>query len=142
MATEEQIAAMTNEQIAAEVKKAGLRVVPLDHVTELENLAKRIDGLTLESHESHDAAIETRDGMKQLGEDMKLLLEIRGEIGKIWRRVTDLERADAAKTEALKSFETDITGIHKRLVVVEETFTKKSPRIPRAIARRKKGKRK
>lgn len=146
---------LTNEELRAQVERAGLRLVPKDAL-DIELLDKRLDNLTTEARESHAATLATRGDIKQLVDDMKLLLEIRGEIGKIWKRVTDLEaagptvssrvayleNAKVAHAETLMSHEQDITGLHKRIAIVEEITTKKPPKIPRALARRKKAKKK
>lgn len=147
---------LSNEELHAEVAKAGLRLVPKDHVTELENLTKRIDRLTLESEGSHAASIATKTAVTEMTDDIKPLLqeirqelrETRQEVRAVVVRVTYLESAKASHAETLtelardaRSHESDITGLHKRIAVVEETLTK-NPRTPRRKKSKRKGPRK
>lgn len=137
------MADLSNEELRAEVAKAGLRLAT-NADDELEKLKKRLDIFMNQAVQAFDAALDTRKAQTALGDQLiPLLNDIRSELGAHRTRISDLERAkaaleksDAAIASALTEHEKDITGLHKRLIVVEETLTKKPAK------RRKKSKRK
>lgn len=128
-----------NRQLQDMVASRGMRLVPIDSVTDVEQIEHRLDILATEATAAFTASKASAEAQKVLGDQIyPLLTEIKAALGDVTGRVSYLERAKTAHAESIVSLEravgscgtqiisqgTQITGIHERLAIVEDLTRK------------------
>jgi chromosome segregation ATPase len=118
---------ITNRELQDLVAARGLRLVPRNDITEIEQLGKRLAHFETEMRAAADASKDSHKALTALGAQLlPLFTDLRAELGQHRGCITSLEQDRTAHAKRLDDHDTKIGALAGQVAAIEQhVFSKK-----------------